>query len=81
MNNWHTEFMAEYDRQHILEEAENIQLEGLALQARVARPGLFARTMFTLANWMISTGSQLRRRYEIPSTPCNNAAKPAAPGL
>jgi hypothetical protein len=72
MNNWHNEFMAEYDRQHILEEAQNIHLEGIALSVQVYRPGLFARTMFTLANWMISTGSQLRRRYEVPATPCSN---------
>jgi hypothetical protein len=72
MNNWHTEFMAEYERRQILEEAEHIRLEGLALEARVYRPGLFGRTMFNFANWMISAGSQLRKRYEIPPMPCSD---------
>jgi hypothetical protein len=73
MNNWHTEFMAEFDRQHILEEAEEIRLENLATRVRLYRPGLFERTMFHFANWMISTGSQLRRRYEVPSVHCSNS--------
>jgi hypothetical protein len=72
MNNWHTEFMAEYDRQHILEEAEEIRLENLVTRSRVYRPGLFERTMFHFANWMISTGSQLRKRYEVSSIHCSN---------
>lgn len=72
MNNWHIEFMAEYDRLHILEEAQKIRLEGLVRQVRQYRPGLFEQTMFNLANWMISTGSQLRKRYEVPAVPCNN---------
>ena len=71
MNNWHTEFMAEYDRQHILDVAEQIRLEITASESQVYRPGLFERTMFNFANWMISTGSQLRKRYEVP-VPCNN---------
>jgi hypothetical protein len=72
MNDWHSDLMAEYNRQRILEESRQIQLEKLALQSRVYRPGLFARTMFNFANWMISTGSQLRKRYEIPTTSCNH---------
>ncbi len=73
MNNWHTEFMAEYDRQHILEEAEEIRLENLATRSRVYRPGLFERTMFHFANWMISTGNQLRERYETPAVRCHQS--------
>ena len=72
MNNWHIEFMAEFDRQHILEQAEQIQLEKLTSRFRVYRPGLFERSMYKFANWMISTGSQLRKRYEIPAVPCND---------
>ena len=72
MNDWHSDLMAEYNRQRILEESENIQLEKLALQSRPYRPGLFERIMFNFANWMISTGSQLRKRYEIPTTACNH---------
>jgi hypothetical protein len=66
MNNWHNEFMSEYHRQDILDEADQIRLEKLALKARVYHPGLFARTMFNFGNWMISTGRQLRKRYEMP---------------
>ena len=72
MNFRHFELMAEYDRQRILEESRHIQLEKLALQSQVYRPGLFERIMFNFANWMISTGGLLRKRYDIPTTPCNN---------
>jgi len=72
MNNWHIEFMAEYNRQHIIEEAEEIRLENLTTYYRVYRPGLFERTMYNFANWMVSTGSQLRKRYEGPAAPCSN---------
>ena len=72
MNNWHNEFMAEYHRQEILEEVEQIRLERLALKSRVYRPRFFERTMFNFANWMISSGKQLRKRYEVPAVNCNN---------
>jgi elongation factor P hydroxylase len=71
MNNWHNEFMAEYHRRGILEEAEQIRLEQSALKSRVYRPGFYARSMFNVANWMIATGKQLRRRYEVPSVDCS----------
>jgi len=70
MNNWHNEFMAEYHRQDILKYVEQIHLEELALQSRVYRPGFFARTMYNVANWMISTGKKLRKRYEVPCVDC-----------
>ena len=73
MNNWHDDFMAEYHRQDILQEAEHIRLEKLAWKSRVYRPGLFERTMFNFANWMISTGKQLRKRYEIPTVDCSKS--------
>jgi len=72
MNNWQNEFMAEYHRQRILEEVEQIRLERLALKSRVYRPRFFERTMFSFANWMIVTGKQLRRRYEVPAVNCNH---------
>lgn len=71
MNNWHNEFMAEYHRQQILMDAEHIRLEKIAVKSRVVRPRFFARTMFNLANWMIATGKQLRKRYEVPVAPCS----------
>ncbi|RPJ28725.1 MAG: hypothetical protein EHM33_03545 [Chloroflexi bacterium] len=72
MNNWQNEFMAEDHRRQILEEAEHIRLEKLALKSRVYRPGMFERTMFNFANWMISTGKQLRKRYEVPAVNCSH---------
>ena len=70
MNHWHNEFMAEYHRQDILKEAEHIRLENFAVRSQVYRPGPFERTMFKFANWMISTGKQLRKRYEVPCVDC-----------
>jgi len=72
MNSRHDEFMAEYHRQEILNQVEQIRLEKIALKSRVYRPGLFERTMFNFANWMISTGKQLRKRYEVPAVDCSN---------
>jgi hypothetical protein len=73
MNNWQNEFMAEYRRQQILEEAEQIRLERTALRFRVHRSRVFHRTMFNFANWMISTGKQLRKRYEVPTVGCSHS--------
>lgn len=72
MNNWQIELMAEYRRHEILREAEHIRLEKLALQSRLYRPRLFERTMFNFANWMISTGKHLRKRYEVPAVGCSH---------
>jgi hypothetical protein len=41
------------------------------VSSRVYRPRFFNRTMFSFANWMISTGKQLRKRYEVPSVDCS----------
>ena len=73
MYHWNDEFMAEYHRQEILDQVEQIRLEKLAVTSRVYRPGLFERTMFNFANWMISTGKQLRKRYEIPAVDCSQS--------
>jgi hypothetical protein len=72
MNHWQNEFMAEYRRQEILQEAEKIHLEKIGRQARVYRPSFFERSMFNFANWMISTGKQLRKRYEVPAVNCSH---------
>jgi len=73
MNNWHNEYMAEYHRQDLLKEREQIRLADRALKSRVYRPGIFERTMFNFANWMIATGKGLRKRYEIPAVNCKNS--------
>jgi hypothetical protein len=74
MNHWQNEFIAEYRRQEILNEAEQIRLgrAGIQVQSRVYRPRFFERSMFNFANWMISTGKQLRKRYEVPGVNCNH---------
>ena len=73
MNYFQDEYTAEYNRQRILDEVKQINLEKVALKSRVYRPGLFERTMFNFANWMVSTGKHLRKRYEIPSVDCSNS--------
>jgi hypothetical protein len=73
MNNWQNEFMAEYHRQDILKEAEHIRLEKLVLQTRANCPNLFERTLCTFANWMISRGEQLRKRYKASTVNCSNS--------
>ena len=72
MNHFLYEHTAAYNRQRILDEVKQIRLEKLALGSQIYRPGLFERTMFRLANWMISTGKHLRKRYEIPQVNCNH---------
>lgn len=73
MNYFQDEKTAEYNRQRILEAFQQIRLEQIALKSRGFQPGRFARLMFNFANWMISTGKQLRKRYEIPAANCNPA--------
>lgn len=73
MNNWQNEFMAEYHRQHLLEEAEQFRLEKLAPGSRGNCPTVLERTMFKFANWMISRGKQLRKRYEVPTVNCGKS--------
>ena len=80
MNYWNNEFMAEYHRQEIIEEAGHIRLEQQALSSRVYRPRWVERAMFRLANWMISTGKQLRKRYTrsspVGEVPCIDCPSP-----
>ena len=78
MNSRHDEFMAEYHRQEILSEMEQIRLEKIAVKSRVYRPGLFERTMFNFANWMISKGRQLQKRYEFTAVNCGNPTRVAS---
>ncbi len=65
MNNWQGEFMAEYDRQRILQEVEQVRLEKLAHKAGASRPRLFARSIVNFGNWMIAAGKHLCKRYEV----------------
>ena len=66
MNHWKYEQYKqndEYSRQRMVSE---VKAERLVRQLRVYHPGIFARMMFRLADWMIANGQGLRRRYEIP---------------
>jgi len=73
MNNWNNDYMAEYHRRDLIEEARQYQLEKLGVASRVLHPNLFTRTMFSFGNWMIARGKQLRKRYEIPTPSCNHS--------
>ena len=73
MNHWHDEYTAEYRRQEIIRESKRIHLEKTARSSRAYRPSLFTQTMLNFANWMISTGKQLRKRYEIPAVDCSKS--------
>ena len=56
--------ISEDDHQRMIEEARIVRL---IRESRVDQPGIFERTMFKLANWMISSGRQLQRRYDVSS--------------
>jgi hypothetical protein len=64
MQNWPNEFVAEDRRQRILQEAEQIRLEKLVRKSS-DRLRFFEQALLKVANWMISTGKQLRARHEI----------------
>ena len=70
MNFYQDELTAQYNRQRVQEELEQIRLERLSVNSTVHKSSCFERTMLNLANWMISTGGQLRKRYEIHSVNC-----------
>jgi hypothetical protein len=72
MNNWLNEYMAEQHRQDILKQSKEIRLGKTANNSRTQHLNLFERTMYNFANWMITTGKQIRKRYEIPAVTCNN---------
>jgi len=67
MNHWHTEKMAEFHRTDLINDSKQIRLVHLAIQSRVYRPSIFARTMHSIASWMILKGKELHARYELPT--------------
>ncbi|HSM71006.1 MAG TPA: hypothetical protein VK851_05645 [Anaerolineales bacterium] len=66
MNYYQDELTAQYNRQRIQEDFDQIRLEQRSAKARVHRPGLFTRTMHSFSTWMISAGRELHERYELP---------------
>lgn len=75
MNYFQDELTAEYNRQRTSKELKQIRLEQFAVKSHPYKPGRFARMMFNFANWMIATGKQLRKRYEVPTVNCNPSPK------
>lgn len=67
MNHYYDERTAEYNRQRIHDEFEQIRLEQLTIKSQVYRPSRFEKLMFNFANWLISIGKRLRQRYEDPA--------------
>jgi hypothetical protein len=76
MNIWQNELLVDCHRQDVVQDMQQIHLENYALKSRVYHPGVFERTMFRFANWMISAGKRLRARYEVPTFDGGNS--PAA---
>ena len=79
MTHWQNEHLNEHlvenHRRDLLAEAKQSRLANKAISENRHHPSLFERTMFTFANWMISTGKGLRKRYETPSV---NAQHPTS---
>jgi len=71
MNYYQDEFTAEYNRQRVIAEMRQIRLEEVAHGSQVYTPSRFERTMFNFANWLITTGKRLRKRYEMPTPDCS----------
>lgn len=74
MNHWQYEQYKQIDefyRQRVL---AGLRTHKLVWKYRIYHPGSIERTMLKLANWMISKGKQIRRRYEMPSSNCSRTA-------
>lgn len=67
MNYHQEELTAQYNRQRVREDANLIRLENAA-QAKAHRTSLFTMTMHHISMWMISTGKNLHKRYDLPVT-------------
>lgn len=72
MNDWQIEYAADYNRQRVIEDVKQIRLEQRAREARGNCPTRFERMMLTFANWMISQGKNLRKRYVTTTGNCGN---------
>jgi hypothetical protein len=77
MNHHQDELTAQYNRQRIREDFDQIRLEQHAARARVRRQGLFTQTMHSLSTWMISAGRKLHERYELPA-PHSHRTRPGS---
>jgi hypothetical protein len=75
MNNWHTEYTAEYRRRELAEEMKQIRLEELAMQGNPYRPGRFQRMMQGLGAWLVAIGEDLQCRYQSPAADCTQSSR------
>ncbi len=78
MNYIQYEILAELHREQIVEDITRIRLEQEAMNGNTELTGLFERSMYHLANWMVTTGKALRQRYE---RPCLDCPQPASGNL
>ena len=67
MNYYQDELTAQYNRQRIREDFDQIHLEKHAAKVRVRRASLFTQAMHSFSTWMISAGKELHERYELPT--------------
>jgi hypothetical protein len=74
MNHWQYEQYTQIDKLYRQQMISEMQAQRLVQQYRIYHHGLFEQIMFNLANWMIGKGRQLRQRYEIPTTNCDQPA-------
>ena len=74
MNHRHAEYLAEFHRRDLIEEAEQIQMEKLAMQHKPYRPGRFQRMMQRLGTWLVAIGQELLCRYESPAADCTRSS-------
>jgi hypothetical protein len=68
MNYHQDELTAQYNRQRVREDANLIRLENRAAHAKADHASLFTMTMHHISIWMISTGKNLHKRYDLPVT-------------
>ena len=76
MNHWHLDALAEATRKEVLRELDIIRREEPPARANIRPARWYANTMYGLGVWMIDTGKQLRRRYEVPAVGCSRLPSP-----
>lgn len=72
MNNWQIEYIAEYNRQRVMEEVKQIRLENRAREARGNYASRAQQILLAFTNWMISKSKQLQKHYEATTANCDN---------
>ncbi len=68
MNHFQLERLAEYHRQELIEDMQQIRLEKLAREANQPRANLLRLGLMHLADWLIAAGRQLHQEFDPPQT-------------